>query len=238
MDLDQYKTIWPKSVPVLSPEQQQARERFMLGWHEILPKKYAYVEDFNHSWISKLPIKRNSKSLEVGAGIGEHFFWEDQNIQTYYQLDYREEFCKLIRDNTKSNLVFCDDIQSKTQFENSTFDRVLTVHVLEHLPNLPAALLEIIRILKDDGCFDVVIPCEGGLAYSIARKISAQRYFEKTFKMDYLPIVKSEHINTFPEIMAELKKYFKVEQSSFFPLKVPFYPINLCTAMRLTKIKI
>jgi SAM-dependent methyltransferase len=129
-------------------------------------------------------------------------------------------------------------IQSKTQFENSTFDRVLTVHVLEHLPNLPAALLEIIRILKDDGCFDVVIPCEGGLAYSIARKISAQRYFEKTFKMDYLPIVKSEHINTFPEIMAELKKYFKVEQSSFFPLKVPFYPINLCTAMRLTKIKI
>lgn len=236
MDFEPNKPEWPKSVPVLTPEQQMAREGFMLGWHEILPKKYALVEDFNHSWISKLPIKRNSKSLEVGAGIGEHFFWENHNIQTYYQLDYREEFCRLIRENTKSDLVFCDDIQNKTQFEDSSFDRVLSVHVLEHLPNLPAALMEIKRILKDDGFFDVVIPCEGGLAYSIARKISAQRYFEKTFKMDYLPIVKSEHINTFPEIMDELKMYYKVERSSFFPLKVPFYPVNLCTAMRLTKI--
>ncbi len=41
----------------------------------------------------------------------------------------------------------------------------------------PSALDEIDRLLADGGFFQVVIPCEGSLAYSMARKISAQALF-------------------------------------------------------------
>ena len=41
----------------------------------------------------------------------------------------------------------------------------------------------------------VVIPCEGGLAYSLARRISAQRIFEKRYGMSYRFFIESEHIN-------------------------------------------
>jgi ubiquinone/menaquinone biosynthesis C-methylase UbiE len=228
---------WPKTIPELSPEQQKAREGFMLGWHQILPNKYSIVEKFNHAWVAKLPLPSPCKTLEIGAGLGEHFFWEDVSKQDYYQLEYREEFCKILRDNTKSDLVVCGDIQERTPFEDKTFDRLVIIHVLEHLPRLPDALRESSRILKDDGVFDIVLPCEGGIAYTMARRISAQRYFEKTFKMDYGPIWRSEHINTGQEVMDAISCFFEVESSSYFPLKIPVQTVNLCIALRVRKKK-
>jgi ubiquinone/menaquinone biosynthesis C-methylase UbiE len=46
---------------------------------------------------------------------------------------------------------------------NSHFDRLIAIHVLEHLPNLPRAIDECHRVLKLGGKFAVVIPCDPGL---------------------------------------------------------------------------
>ena len=40
----------------------------------------------------------------------------------------------------------CADCQTRMPFDDGYFDRILAVHVLEHLPNLPAALDEIYRL--------------------------------------------------------------------------------------------
>ena len=86
--------------------------------------------------------------------------------------------------------------QERLAFPDGTFDRILAVHVLEHLPNLPTAIREMHRLIdKQRGQFEVVIPCEGGLAYSLARRISAQRFFEKRYKMPYRWLIEREHIN-------------------------------------------
>jgi ubiquinone/menaquinone biosynthesis C-methylase UbiE len=37
-------------------------------------------------------------------------------------------------------------------FEDGYFDRVIAIHVLEHLPDLPRALREISRLMKKDAC--------------------------------------------------------------------------------------
>ncbi|TAN50662.1 MAG: class I SAM-dependent methyltransferase, partial [Rhodospirillales bacterium] len=31
---------WPKTLPVLTVEQQRIRDDFMHYWHEVLPRKY------------------------------------------------------------------------------------------------------------------------------------------------------------------------------------------------------
>ena len=82
------------------------------------------------------------------------------------------------------------DCEKKIDFENNFFDRVLAIHILEHLPNLPNAINEVARVLKDSGMFQIVIPCEGSIAYTITRKISAKRIFEKKYKIVTIGILK------------------------------------------------
>ena len=72
---------------------------------------------------------------------------------------------------------------------------MLAIHVLEHLPDLPAALDEVARVLAPDGRFVAVIQCEGGVAYALARRLTAKRLFEREFGRDYDWFIRSEHIN-------------------------------------------
>jgi SAM-dependent methyltransferase len=118
-------------------------------------------------------------------------------------------------------------------FEDASFDRALAIHVLEHLPDLPSAIAELRRVLKDDGRLVVVIPCEGGVAYGLARRISAQRIFERRYKVSYDWFVKSEHINIPREIVAELTDYFEILERRYFPLRLPITAANLVIGLTL-----
>jgi SAM-dependent methyltransferase len=207
----------------------------MMLWHQILPKRYGIIERFNHGYPARLPVKSGAKTLEIGAGLGEHSKHENMARQEYHCLEYREEFCQRLRKLLPSQQVHCGDIQSRQPWPSQAFDRVLAIHVLEHLPNLPAALAEIERLLKNDGVFDVVIPCEGGIAHTFAQKISAERVFRKNFKMDFAPIHKNEHVNTFYEIHGLLGAHFRFLKAAYFPLAIPIATINLCAAFRLGK---
>jgi hypothetical protein len=102
------------------------------------------------------------------------------------------------------------------------------------LPNLPAALAEMYRLCdRAIGSFSVVIPCEGGFMYTMARKISAQRIFEKRYKQSYRWLIEREHLNKPIEILAELRPYFDVIHRSFFPIPIPAIACNLCIGLTL-----
>jgi ubiquinone/menaquinone biosynthesis C-methylase UbiE len=209
----------------------------MLLWHQTLPRKYALIERFNHGWVAGLPLKPGGKTLEIGAGLGAHMEFEDLAAQDYFCQEMREEFCEHLRRRILADRVAGGDIQQRQAWPDAAFDRVVAIHLLEHLTDLPAALREISRLLKPDGVFDLMAPCEGSLAYAIARKISAQRLFEREFKMDYIPIVRHEHVSTFAELQAELGAFFTVEKRRYFPFAwIPAAACNLVVGMRLRKI--
>lgn len=230
-----HTSLWPKVPPPLSEAQRVAREKYMKLWHELLPKRYGAIEKFNHGFPAKLFIKAGSRTLEIGAGLGSHLAYEDLQKQEYHCLEYREEFCAELKQRYPNAQVHCADIQTKQAWKDKHFDRVVAIHVLEHLRNLPKAVNEIHRLLKDEGEFDIVIPCEGGLAHTLARKISAERLFRKNFHMDFTPIHKNEHVSTYFEIMDVLKDRFRIEKRSFFPLKLPIANVNFCAGFRLKK---
>jgi SAM-dependent methyltransferase len=171
MQMDEYQK-WPKTPPILTPEQEVIREDFMRLWHEILPESYAMIEKANHDTLLLRRPKASEgicKTLEIGAGIGGHLEFEDLSCQEYTAMELREDWVKTIAQRFPQVKTICGDIEKRLPLEDESFDRIVAIHVLEHLRNLPQALVEIYRLIKPTGYFSVVIPCEGGLAYSFAR---------------------------------------------------------------------
>lgn len=229
---------WPKTFPPLTPEQQEISDDFMKAWHEVLPNKYGVVERFNHGYAVWHAPKSFLRTLEIGAGLGEHLEYEQltpEQRRNYHALELRANMSAEIARKYPDIQSITGDCQQRLDFADGYFDRILAVHVLEHLPNLPAAIREAHRLCnKQTGVFQIVIPCEGSLAYTVCRKISAQRIFEKRYPgQKYKWFIEREHINLPDEIQAELAPYFEVEQRSFFPLKVPMRFCNLCIGLTM-----
>jgi SAM-dependent methyltransferase len=232
---------WPKVLPPLSPEQRARSDAFMKLWHEELARRsrYGLIERFNH----RFPIRHSPPgfrtTLEIGAGLGEHLEYErltPAQESGYYCNEYREIMAAEINRRFPRVQTVVSDCQQRMDFADGFFDRIIAIHVLEHLPNLPACLAELYRLInKDAGRLLIVIPTEGSLAYSLARKISAERVWNRHFNAPYAEFYKREHVNVPHEILTELAPYFTVEARSFFPL--PFLPFvfgNLVIGLSLT----
>jgi SAM-dependent methyltransferase len=226
---------WPKELPALTAEQQRIREEFVALWHEVLPAQYGVVDRFGHRYAVRDPLTlgREVRTLEVGPGLGSHIPFEDLSAQEYHAVELRPELAERLKQRFPAVRVTVADCQRHLPFQDAYFDRILAIHVLEHLPDLPAALREFHRLLRPGGQLCVVIPCEGGVLYSLARNVSARRIFEKRFGQSYDWFVKSEHINVPDEIENELGGLFEVVHRSYFPLLIPVVDLNLCIGMML-----
>ena len=230
------KNLFPKQIPELSSEQKLIKDDFMEHWLKVLRKNYGIVDKFNYKTVVNSVPKNFLKTLEIGAGIGEHLNYErlnDDQKKNYYAMDIRQNLLKIVSKEHPMINTILGDCEKKIEFENNFFDRVVAIHILEHLPNLPNAIIEVARVLKHSGMFQIVISCEGSIAYTIARKISAKRIFEKKYKTSYDWYIKSEHINLPHEIISELKKKFLIIKKTYFPIPISFEFCNLCIAINL-----
>jgi SAM-dependent methyltransferase len=229
---------WPKVLPPLTPEQTAVHDDFMKRWHEIVPNRYRSLERFNQMFPVTHSRAGFRATLEIGAGLGEHIHYEvltPEQEREYCALELRENMAARIREAYPRVQTLVGDCQQPLEVAEGHFDRYIAVHVLEHLPNLPVCVHEAWRVLdKQRGQLLAVIPCEGGLAYSIARRISAQRIFERTYGMPYAPFISREHVNRPSEILTELAPYFTLEVRRFFPF--PFVRLtapNLCIGLAM-----
>lgn len=233
LPLEKKTNKWPKNIPVLSEEQLCIKRDFMKYWHEVLPRKYGIIERFNHGYPVK-HCQKGRKILEIGAGLGEHISYENLEGVDYYALELLPEMAQEIGRRFPKVQVIVGDCQQTIAFPDNFFDRVVAIHVLEHLSNLPTAIKEVHRVLKTTGEFAVVIPCEGGWAYSLARAISAQRLFKKRYRMNYDWLIKSEHINKPKEIIEELRERFEIKNITYFPFFLPSINFNLVIGLVLS----
>lgn len=229
---------WPKHIPPLTAEQQHISDDFMRHWHEVLPARYGVVDEFNHRYVVRNAPKNFHRTLEIGAGIGGHIPYEElssEQERNYCALELRENMAAKIRARFPNIQACVGDCQQRLEFADGHFDRIIAIHVLEHLPNLPAAIREMRRLCDPHrGVVSVVIPCEGGFAYSLARRISAQRIFESRYGVPYRWFIEREHINRPDEILRELDACFSVAHCSYFPIGLRSITLNLCIGLTLT----
>jgi SAM-dependent methyltransferase len=226
---------WPKTRPQLTIEQQRVLEDWYPYWLSLMANKFSGVTQFNNRY-PLTSFKPGARTLEIGAGLGEHLSCEDLQKQEYIALEMRPNLAEELQRLYPTVRALVGDCEKKLDVPDSSVDRVIAIHVLEHLSNLPAALAEVRRVLRPDGSFSVVIPCEGGLGYALGRMVTSKRVFENRYRQSYEWMIRYDHINRAGEIIAELQRTFTIRHREYWPLRVPSIHTNLVLGLTLQPI--
>ncbi len=222
---------WPKERAPLTDEQTAIMEDWINEFlTNVKSARFGWVNRFDHTF----PVRSASpdlRTLEIGAGTGTHVQFEPGG--EYVALEASDQLAAQIVPRDRLSVVVAD-CEKRLPWDDNFFDRVLAIHVLEHLYNLPAALQEVSRVLRPGGIFCVVIPCEGGGLYTLGRRLTTKRIFEKRYKVPYEWMIRQEHCNTAREILDELDRHFRVRSRRFFPLHAHAIDLNLVIGLELT----
>lgn len=215
---------WPKKRLDLTEEQLKLMHSWNEYWLPIMNNSFGLIGRFNHGFPLR-SASRSLKTLEIGIGEGTHLRLEQSD--NYFGVD------RDIALSRHHNKIAAADADLGLPFKNSSFDRVLAIHVLEHLANLPHALEEIRRVMKPEGLFSAVVPCEGGRAYTLGRNFTSRRIFERKFGKNFDWIMAYDHINNVKEVLSEIRKKFSVERIDYFPMRLPSVHMNLIIGLEL-----
>ena len=198
--------------------------------HESSHKKIAAWEGKDRSTASNT----SNWTIDIGTGQGYHWpFIKDHS--RFVGLDIRMESLEKIKNHFPNALLVQGNILS-IPFKGNAFTRAVSIYALEHIYFLDEAIKEIHRILAPESAFHVGIPCEGGLGWTLGRKLTSERTMSKRYNIDYRKYIALEHCNTAMKISKSLKQHFKLEKTSHFPF--PFLyslDLNLTRTMQLRK---
>ena len=120
------------------------------------------------------------------------------------------------------------EIQDATQltYPDASFDRLISIYNLEHLPRPHLVLKEWLRVVRRGGVLSIAIPLDGGVAWRLGRHLTTRRSFaSEGLDLDY--IIAREHINPSYNLISLIRHYFLKRSESWYPFGVPLVDVNL-----------
>lgn len=119
--------------------------------------------------FDRLGLREDDLVLDAGAGFGRHAFEVARRGARIVALDYamdevvmtRNTFGAMIEDKEILEDRFVGVLRgdaTRLPFPSSTFDRVITSEVLEHIQDDVSAIAELVRVLRPGGTFACTVP--------------------------------------------------------------------------------
>ena len=102
--------------------------------------------------------------------------------------------------------------------EGNRYSRIISVAVLEHLPDLPRTLARLGLLLSEGGRMQHGIPSEGGLLWGLAWRGSTGLSYRLRTGYSYRNLMRHEHLSTCREITALMGHLFERLEIRRFPL--------------------
>jgi SAM-dependent methyltransferase len=188
-----------------------------------LPALVANMEAWMHRQV--LGAAREERILELGAGTLNHVPYE-KRTSVY---DVVEPFQQLWENSPNRDQVTAIYKDISDIPKDRSYDRIISVAVLEHLTDLPSVLAQCGLMLRADGEFKAGIPSEGGFLWSFGWRMTTGLSFRLRTGLSYEVIMRHEHVNCSDEIVALTRYLFKNVSIRRFPL--PAKNLSLYTAL-------
>lgn len=224
-------------------------DEMWLAWQKAAPRIYdkiyysgnplvSRINDAGHRLAERVysPNDYFGTVLEVGAGTGAHLSHVRHRFDRYVLTDISPDLLHIAakRLEGRSDLVF--EVRDATQlgYADASFDRLISIYNLEHLPQPHLVLKEWRRVVKPGGVLTIAIPLDGGVAWRLGRCLTTRRSFAmKGLDLDY--IIAREHINPAYNLISLIRHYFKNRSEWWSPFGVPLVDINLiyCCSLRV-----
>ncbi len=214
---------FPKERPALDARFREIYERAYVAnragthWADGVAQR---LEGWMHRQVAAAASRfPDARILELGAGNLNHVAHE----HGFAAYDVVEPFEALLRDAPDRRTVGRIYKRLADVEHDKTYDRIISVAVLEHMADLPREVALACRHLADGGLFQAGIPCEGEAAWWFGWRASTGVAFYLRHRLDYGVVMRHEHLNTMDEIIAVAHHFFDrvTVQRSPFPLPLP-----------------
>lgn len=204
------------------------QELYYSGSHPII----LWIENQRLSTLSKLieqHIKqKNMKDptiLEVGCGTGDVLEYISKKVtaKSLIGVDPLEDWLKKAKEKLNGRAKFMSGFAEDLPFQNKSIDFVVCSEVLEHVIDPKVVLLELNRVVKDEGLIIVTIPNEK-LINKLKNAVDHFNLYHKLF-----PNIQKENDWHIHELeLCSFKKYIPETLKIKTMIKVPsiFLPLR------------
>lgn len=192
-----------------------------------------WIQDRGHLVLKAMStFDDDALTLEIGCGLGRHLTHiSERSKRKYIAIDIEHILLKQASNkHTSVSFLLCD--ANQLPFKKTSFDRIVSTYVLEHIDKIDAVLQEITRVLKPSGELLLALPTEGGMAWDLGRRFVVKPAFEKKYKINYDKVIIWEHRHSIKELLATIKIFFDITSLKYIPFYIPSHHINLILAIR------
>jgi phosphatidylethanolamine/phosphatidyl-N-methylethanolamine N-methyltransferase len=193
-----------------------------------------------HKLIEK-PFKSNANLnlLEVGSNTGEHLEFVVSDFASYLMTDIRAMPREMYLDGLNDRIKFEKADVQALQYQNETFDRVISTCLFHHLSDPLSGFSEIRRVTKIGGTVSILIPNDPGISYRILRHITTNRNARKRGIMAEAKLNHAlEHRNHYLQLVELLHEVFKFDRviQNNFPFHFKGYDLNALTTFHIERV--
>ncbi len=203
---------------------REVQDKGLSGW---------YINE-SHKALERIPVIQNQPIiLEVGGNIGEHVKFVRDNFSKYELTDYRDTNFKPLDNRITFNVANVE----KLPYDDQVFDRVISTCLLHHLDDPITALVEMQRVTKIGGVISILIPCDPGFLYRLAKKVGTNKKWNASGIENPTYYHYKQHRNHFPALNVFLEKVFQNDEieKSYWPLMIRSWNLNLFTTYQIIK---
>lgn len=205
----------PASIAALLQSYPRRRPPLTAAHKEIFARQYRINREGSagferlaqqlERWMHvRIAAQSGGPILELGAGTLNHRRYESPR-DAY---DVVEPFHELFEGRPEAAQVrsFFDDVRDIPA--DRRYHRIVSIAVLEHMTDLPADIARAVLHLRPDGIFQAGIPSEGGLLWWIGWRFSTGISYRLRTGLDYGVVMRHEHVNRAPEVLAIIRHLF------------------------------